>query len=110
MTRVALHDQLYTTIHTNVQCFKGVDFSDKFLGKFEQVGGSGSYDGTFRGTRSDQNTKAIFAYKVGGVWKSIGFNVKYRGNMSGNWPYVRSVSRLAPDTPTPEAVHSLESG
>ncbi len=83
MTHLALHNQLYTTIHTNVQRFKGVDFSGKFVGKFEQLGGSGSYDGTFRGTKSSEKTKAIFAYKVGGVYKSMGFNVKYSGNVSG---------------------------
>ncbi len=83
MTHLALHNQLYTTIHTNVHRFKGLDFSGKFVGKFEQVGGSGSYDGTFRGTKKAQNTKATFAYKVGGVWKSMGFNVKYGGNVSG---------------------------
>ncbi len=72
MTHLALHDQLYTTIHSKVQGFKGVEFSRKLVGKFEQVGGNGSYDGTFRGTKSSEKTKAKFAYKVGGVCNRAG--------------------------------------
>jgi len=83
MTHLALHDQLYTTIHTNVQRFKGVYFSGRVVGKFEKVGGGGWYNGNFRGTKSAQKAKATFDYKVGGVCKSMGFNVKYGAKVKG---------------------------
>ena len=83
MTHIVLSDHLYTNIHTNVQRFKGVYFSGKVAGNFEKVGGSGSYKGNFRGTKSAQKTKAKFGFKVKGFCKSMGFNVKYSGKVSG---------------------------
>ncbi len=83
MTHLAPNDHLYTTIHTYVQRFKRVYFSGKAVGKFEKMGDSGSYRGNFRGTMSAKKTKARFGFKVRGFCKSIGFNVKYRGKMSG---------------------------
>ncbi len=83
MTHLALNDHLYTTIHTNVQRFKGVYFSGKVVGKFEKVGGRGSYTGKFRGTKSGKKTKATLGFKVGGFCKSMGSNLKYSGKVSG---------------------------
>ncbi len=83
MTHLALSDHLYTNIHTNLQHFKGVYFSGKVVGKLEKVVGSGSYKGRFRGTKSARKTKAKFGFKVRGFCKSMGFNVKYSGVVSG---------------------------
>ncbi len=83
MAHLALNDHLYTTIHTNMQRYKGVYFSGKVVGKFEKVGGGGSYSGKFRGTTTGKKTKATFGFKVDGFCKSMGFNVKYTGKVSG---------------------------
>ena len=53
------------------------------VGKFEKEGGGGWYNGKFRGTKSAKKSKATFDYKVGGVCKSMGFDVKFGGKVNG---------------------------
>ena len=83
MTHLALHDNLYTTIHTNVQRIKGVYFSGKVVGKFEKVSGGGTYNGKFRGVKRGKSSEATFDYKVRGSCKSMGFDVTFGGKVSG---------------------------
>ena len=83
MTHLVLHDQLYTTIHTNMQRLKGGYFTGKVVGKVEKGAGAGWYKGDFRGTKSGKRTAATFTFKVGGACKSMGFDVKFGGKVSG---------------------------
>ena len=83
MTHLVLSDKLYTTIHTNVQRLKGAHFSGKVVGKFEKMGGGRWYHGSFRGTKSANESNATFGYKVGGTCKSMGFDVKFGGKVNG---------------------------
>ena len=83
MAHLVLNDQLYTTIHTNVQGFKGGPFTGKVEGKFEKMGGGGWYTGNFRGAKSGNKGKATFDFKVGGARKSKHFDVKMGGKING---------------------------
>ncbi len=82
-TQLTFHDQLYTTIHANVQRFQGEYFSGKMVGKMEKVGGVVWYRGNFGGTKSSQKTKAKFGFNMNGVCKFMGLNMTYGSKVSG---------------------------
>ena len=85
MTQMVLHDNIYSTIRTNVHRAHGSMFSGRFVGKYEKVGGMGSYNGDFKGTTNGKNTHATFKYKVDGTCNSMGFDVKYGGMVKGKF-------------------------